>query len=146
MREKGGIREERKLLLTAGIKNCLPARFATLASAIAARTAAAAAAKTTAPATAATLFARTRFVYVQRTAVHFLTVNCIHRFARFRRIGHFHKSKPAGLSGIAIANYADALDSAVLGKRGFKLSLGGLVGKISYEYIGHFLLKLLTLH
>jgi hypothetical protein len=112
----------------------LPAGFAP-ATAAATTTESAAAATTAAEST--TLRSGTRFIYVQRAAVQFLTVEGFDRFHRFGLIGHLDKGESAGLAGVAVAHYAGFFDGTVRGKSGLELGLRGLISKVSNKNIRH---------
>jgi hypothetical protein len=112
----------------------LPAGFAP-ATAAATTTESAAAATTAAEST--TLRSGTRFIYVQRAAVQFLTVEGFDRLHRFGLIGHFDKGKAPRLAGVAITNYASFFNGAVRGKRSLELGLRGLISKVSNKNIRH---------
>jgi hypothetical protein len=123
----------------------LPAGFATtVATATAVAATVTATATTTASteaiaaATAAALFAGPGFVHIQCAAVQLISIQRAHCTGRLVGIRHLHECEATGLLRIAIANNANALNCTVLAKRLFQLIFRGLVGKVSYEDIGHF--------
>jgi hypothetical protein len=87
---------------------------------------------------AAALAFGTRFVDIQRAAVEVSAVQRGDGVFGFVPVGHFDESESARLSGHAISDYVDALDSAVWGEKRVQIIFGGLETQVSDEYIGHF--------
>jgi hypothetical protein len=109
----------------------LPARFPRgTASTAAARTPAAASAaspKAPAPATTAAEsttragFARTRFIYGQRSSAKVGTIQCRHRFIRIRVDRHFDECKSARLTGFAVLYNLNSVHLPVLREGGVQI-------------------------
>jgi hypothetical protein len=83
------------------------------------------------------VFLRTRFIHLQRTTVHFLTVQTLNGLHRFVPVRHFDESEPARLARIAVPDDTSALHSAKVGKSDLEFFFRGLVRKISYENVRH---------
>jgi hypothetical protein len=80
---------------------------------------------------------RTRFVYINRPAVHFGAIQLGDSRFRVALFSHFDEGKTARLAGIAIRHDVDPLDIAVLGEGGVQVFLGGLVAEVPDKDIGH---------
>src|ERR1017187_8350538 len=100
-------------------------------------------------ATAATAAVRaiglgTRFVDVQRTAIQFAAVDRGDRLLGLAVVGHFHKPKASGLSGVTIGTDVDTVYGAV----GFKKGADGCFRypktEVAYKYVLHVYLSLVA--
>jgi hypothetical protein len=110
-----------------------------ISAATAASTTATAATTATAESTtaAATCGLRTRFIHVQRPAVHFRTIQLGDRVLRVPLFRHFDESKAARLTRVSIRHNIYTLDVPVLGKRCVQFVLRGLIAEIPDKDIRH---------
>jgi hypothetical protein len=115
----------------------LPARIAPAAATAASAVTASATVATKATATRPAFLTRASFVYVNRAAIQFGSVQGVHRLFGILAIGHFHESETTGLSRVAVADQADPLHCPKRREGGLELDFGGLVGEVSYENVSH---------
>ena len=87
-----------------------------------------------------TLLTRPGLVDVHGAAVQLTAIQRLDGFGCIVAAGHLDKREAARLAGVTVTHDADPFDRAVGGKCSLKLIFRGLVGKVSYENIGHLLL------
>jgi hypothetical protein len=119
---------------------CLPALLAAPAARTTTTAAAveSAAASFTSTTTGSTLLARTSLVNVQGTAIDLPAIHYADGGGGLSGIGHFDEGESTRLSGVAIANDANAFHCPKRCEGGLKLTLGRLIRQIPYKNIGHF--------
>src|SRR5665213_3278250 len=88
--------------------------------------------------TAAALAFRAGFVDIQRSAANFMTVDCGNGPIALGVIAHFDKSKPSGLSGVAVGNDVHPVNRTMGFKQSTDVLLAGVKAEISYKNILHF--------
>src|SRR6266404_6297349 len=80
---------------------------------------------------------RARFVDIQRSAVEFLAVQAGNGTVRIRRDAHLDKAETFRLTGIAVGNDIDALDSSVCLEHRSNRIFGRSEIEVPYKYILH---------
>src|SRR5437773_1874835 len=80
------------------------------------------------------LFARAGFAHRQTAPAEIRAAQGFDRRFGFLGVAHGDEGKPARASAEFIGDEIDGADQAVGGKSGLQIVLGGVEGKISYEY------------
>ena len=110
-------------------------RLPTFAAAATTTATTAAAAAESAAAAARTIFLGTRFIDVERPAVHIAAIEGCDGVVAFGVVAHFHKSKAARATSVAVGYQVYTVNGSVLLKHGTYGAFGSVEAEVSYENI-----------